>query len=195
MKTRVIQDDSRSPRPGGSSAPGPPRRAQHLAARMGRWSAAHWKTATFGWLAFVLIAFALGTQIGTENIDEATSGPGESGRVDRILDAGFTQPASETVLVQSESGLTLADPEFRATVNEALASLQASPDVENIESPLDAAHADQVSQDASSVLIDFEIRGDPDDAVEPDRPDRRRDRGRSVRPPRALRRADRLGQR
>ena len=27
--------------------------SHNLAARMGRWSAAHWKTATFGWLAFV----------------------------------------------------------------------------------------------------------------------------------------------
>ena len=36
------------------------RQSRNLAARMGRWSAAHWKTATFGWLAFVVVAFALG---------------------------------------------------------------------------------------------------------------------------------------
>ena len=133
---------------------------------MGRWSAAHWKTATFGWLAFVVIAFAIGLQLGTEKIDEATSGPGESGRVDKVLDDGFKQPAAETVLVQSESGLTVADPQFRAAIDDAVASLEASPDVENIESPLDPAFADQVSQDGSSVLIDFEIRGDPDDAAD-----------------------------
>ena len=40
--------------------------ASNLAARMGRWSAAHWKTATFGWLAFVVVAFALGGMVGTE---------------------------------------------------------------------------------------------------------------------------------
>ena len=28
----------------------------NLAERAGRWSAAHWKTAAFGWLAFVAIA-------------------------------------------------------------------------------------------------------------------------------------------
>jgi RND superfamily putative drug exporter len=131
---------------------------------MGRWSAAHWKTATFGWLAIIAIAFYFGNQIGTENIDEATSGPGESGRVDKILDAGFTRPADETVLVQSADGLTLADQEFRAAVDETLVVLAASPDVQNVESPLDPAHADQVSEDGSSVLVDFEIRGDPDDA-------------------------------
>ena len=44
----------------------------NLAARMGRWSAAHWKTATFGWLAFVLVAFGLGGMVGTRNIDQNT---------------------------------------------------------------------------------------------------------------------------
>ena len=35
---------------------------RNVAAHMGRWSAAHWKTATFGWLAFVLVAFASAAQ-------------------------------------------------------------------------------------------------------------------------------------
>ena len=60
---------------------------RNLAARMGRWSAAHWKTATFGWLALVVVAFGLGGQIGTKQIDPNAKGPGESGRMDKILDA------------------------------------------------------------------------------------------------------------
>ena len=75
----------------------------NVAARMGRWSAAHWKTATFGWLAFVLVAFALGGAVGAKSIDANAPGPGESGRMDRILDAGFEQPAGESVLVQSRT--------------------------------------------------------------------------------------------
>ena len=71
---------------------------RNLAARMGRWSATHWKTATFGWLAFVLVAFALGGAVGMNTIDPNEPGPGESGRMDRILDAGFKQPAGESVL-------------------------------------------------------------------------------------------------
>ena len=35
----------------------PNRKPRNLAARMGRWSASHWKTATFGWLALVVVAF------------------------------------------------------------------------------------------------------------------------------------------
>src|SRR5690348_3718045 len=87
----------------------PVKPSSNLAARMGRWSAAHWKTATFGWLAFVVIAFALGGMVGSNEIDPKTSGPGESGRMDRILDAGFKQPAAESVLIQSRS-LGAGDP-------------------------------------------------------------------------------------
>src|SRR5437868_1418045 len=79
------------------------RQHTNLAARMGRWSAAHWKTATFGWLALVVVAFAVGNQIGVKKIDPNTAGPGESGRMDRILNAGFKLPANESVLIQSSS--------------------------------------------------------------------------------------------
>src|SRR6187549_375287 len=54
---------------------------------MGRWSAGHWKTATFGWLALVIVAFGLGGMVGTKTPNPNTSGPGESGRMDRILHA------------------------------------------------------------------------------------------------------------
>ena len=75
----------------------------NLAERAGRWSARHWKTATFGWLAFVVVAVALGGMVGTTTIDTSKPGPGESGRMNRILDAGFEQPAGESVLIQRGS--------------------------------------------------------------------------------------------
>src|SRR5829696_1557094 len=84
---------------GGSS----PDYSHNVAARMGRWSAAHWKAATFGWLAFVVVAFGLGGAVGMKNIDPNAAGPGESGRADRILDAGFKQPAGESILVHSRA--------------------------------------------------------------------------------------------
>ena len=52
------------------------RQSRNLAARMGGWSAAHCKTATLGWLAFVVVAFALGGAVGTKTINPNTSGPG-----------------------------------------------------------------------------------------------------------------------
>ena len=60
-----------------------------IAARAGRWSAAHRKTAIFGWLAFVIIAFSLSIFSPMTTIDPTDSGVGESGRADKIIDRSF----------------------------------------------------------------------------------------------------------
>ena len=83
-------------------------------------SAQHRKTAIFGWLAFVVVAFALGIVSGTTKIETATSGVGESGRIDKLLHEEFVQPAGEGVLVQSEL-LTVKDPAFTAAVEDVIA--------------------------------------------------------------------------
>lgn len=40
----------------------------NIAARAARWSAANWKNATFGWLAFVIASAALGQAVGREGL-------------------------------------------------------------------------------------------------------------------------------
>jgi len=166
MKTRVIQDDPDEPTT--PKAPVDPaveqRRATNLAGRMGRWSAKHRKKAIFGWLAFVVVAFALGIVSGTTQIDQATSGVGESGRMDKLLHEEFEQPAGESVLIQSET-LTVKDPAFAAAVEDVVASVSKLEAVQNVRSPLDSENAGQISGGGNAALIDFEIRGDPDDAV------------------------------
>src|SRR5512145_787764 len=104
----------------GREAMTPVANTRNLAARMGRWSADHWKTATFGWLAFVAAAFVLGGMVGTTLIDTSKPGPGESGRMDAILDAGFEQPAGESVLIQSHS-LRVGTPAFDSAVEDVVA--------------------------------------------------------------------------
>src|ERR671918_323298 len=74
--------------------------SRNPAARAGRWSASHWKTATFGWIAFVVLAVVLGGAIGTKTLGDGDS-PGESGRMEKILDEGLQRPADERVLVES----------------------------------------------------------------------------------------------
>jgi hypothetical protein len=106
---------------------------------MGRWSAAHWKTATFGWLGLVIVAFAVGGQIGTKTVDPNTSGPGQSGRMDRILAAGFRHPAAESVLIQSSTA-RVGSAGFDAAVNDVLKRLAQVAAVQNVRSPLDAGH-------------------------------------------------------
>src|SRR5947207_14600697 len=88
----------------------------NFALRAGRWRAAHWKTATFGWLGFVAVAFALGGAVGTYALAQSDSLDGEAGRASSALGrAGFKQPASETVLVQSRR-LLAGDRQFNAAV-------------------------------------------------------------------------------
>jgi uncharacterized membrane protein YdfJ with MMPL/SSD domain len=139
------------------------RQHANLAARMGRWSAAHWKTATFGWLAVVVVAFAVGGQVGTKQVDATTAGPGESGRMDRILDAGFKLPADESVLIQSGS-VRAGAPAFDSAVEDVLARVSKQAAVQNVRSPLGPANAGQIAKGGHAALIEFEIRGEKKNA-------------------------------
>ena len=141
----------------------PPRKG--LAHRMGRWSAGHRKIAIFGWLGFVVVSFVLGGMLGTKAINIDTANPGESGRMWEILATEFEQPAGESVLVQSDK-LTIDDPAFAAAVQGTLSALQSQTDVINVRSPLDENGNGLIGQERHAALIQFEIRGDPDDAVD-----------------------------
>jgi uncharacterized membrane protein YdfJ with MMPL/SSD domain len=139
--------------------------SHNLAARMGRWSAGHWKTAVFGWLALVVVAFGVGGLVGTRNVDPNEPGPGESGRMDRILDDGFRQPAGESVLIQSRS-VRVGKPAFTAAIEDVVARVSKVAAVENVRSPLAPGNASQIAKDGRAVLVEFDIRGDEDKAVD-----------------------------
>jgi len=141
------------------------RATQHsnIAARMGRWSAGHWKTATFGWLALMIVAFAVGGLVGTKSADPNKAGPGESGRMDRILDAGFKLPANESVLIQSRS-LRAGTPPFDSTVKDVIARVSKVAAVQDVRSPLAPGNAGQISKGKDAALVEFEIRGDKNKA-------------------------------
>ena len=136
----------------------------NIAARAARWSAAHWKTATFGWIAFVVVAVVLGGAIGTKQLGEGDS-PGESGRMSKILDEGFDRPAEESVLVQSDT-LTTEDPEFVAAVEDIVARVSAVRSATNVRDPLEPANADYVSADGRSAIVTLDIRGPPEEAAD-----------------------------
>jgi uncharacterized membrane protein YdfJ with MMPL/SSD domain len=139
------------------------RTKSNLAARMGRWSANHWKTAVFGWLALVAAAFAVGGALGTKNVNPNTAGPGESGRMDRILDAGFKQPAGESVLIQSRF-VRVGDPTFTAAIEDVVARVSKAAAVQNVRSPLAPGNGGQIAHGKEAALVEFDIRGDRDDA-------------------------------
>jgi uncharacterized membrane protein YdfJ with MMPL/SSD domain len=139
-----------------------------LAARAGHWSARHRKTAIFGWLAFVVIAFVLGGAIGTKNIKDADQGNGSSRTADRQIDAAdFHKHADENVLVQVKGAGKATDPAFTAAVKDVTLRLRHTRYVTAVKSPLD--HSDQYSKDGRSALVTFQIPGD--DKVSQDRVD------------------------
>jgi RND superfamily putative drug exporter len=134
-----------------------------IAERVGHWSATHRKTAIFGWIAFVAIALAGGSLLGTRQLTDAEATVGEAGVAARVLSDSGLAPAEEMVLVQSES-LTVRDAAFRQAVNDVSASLRTTDDVRAVQSPLGEGGA--VSSDGHAALVQFEIAGDPDTAVD-----------------------------
>jgi len=143
----------------------PLKRSNNIAARMGRWSASHWKTAVFGWLAFVVAALFIGNVVGTKNIKEEDYNTGQSHRADQILREGFPQadPQTEIVLVQS-SKLTVNAAAFRSTIQDVVAAVDGNPAIKNLKSPLAAANGDLISDDRSTVMVTFDMKGKYDDA-------------------------------
>ena len=138
----------------------PLKQSSNIAARMGRWSANHWKTAVFGWIAFVVAALLVGQLVGTKNIDQNDANVGQSHRADRILrDAGFqSDPQTEIVLVQSTT-LRAGAPAFRAVVHDVVSAVRPFKTIENLRSPYDAGRGDLISQDGHTALVEFDMKG------------------------------------
>src|SRR5215216_6500463 len=135
--------------------------SHNLAARMARWSSKHRKRAFWGWLAFVILAFAIGNAIGPNLISDVDNFNGESHRAEVALDRAGLRPQSEVVFVQSDK-LTIKDPRFQAAVKDVTASLPKVPYVQNVKSPLAGESA--VSEDGHAALVDFDVAGDSTEA-------------------------------
>jgi len=124
--------------------------SRNFAARAGRWSAEHRKTAIVGWVVFVVLAVLVGGKIGQKDLDESAAGNGEAKRGDMIIKAaGFPEQAGEQVLVQ---GRNADDPAVTGAVHDVVARLERIKSVARIERPL-------ASQDGRSVLVSFTLRG------------------------------------
>src|SRR3954452_15719441 len=91
---------------------------KNLAARAGHWSARHRRTAIFGWLAFVVIAFVLGGAIGTKTLSDEDAGNGESQVADKAISrADFPDKADEQVLITARNDqLSVDDSSFKAGI-------------------------------------------------------------------------------
>jgi uncharacterized membrane protein YdfJ with MMPL/SSD domain len=139
--------------------------SMNLAGRAGRWSANNWKKAFFGWLAFAVLMLVLGMAAGHKQIADSETASGEAARAVRILEqAGFEEPATESVLIQSRTE-TVDSQTFQAAVAGVVQVLSGQKDVTNIENPLvKPGGGGQISADRHSVLVQFDVKGDADDA-------------------------------
>jgi uncharacterized membrane protein YdfJ with MMPL/SSD domain len=130
--------------------------SRNLAARAGRWSAQHRKTAVMGWILFVVLAVVVGGKVGQNDLDESASGNGESKRGDMVVHAaGFPEASGEQILVQGRSA---DDPAVTAAVRDVVSRLERIAGIKEIERPL-------TSKDGRSILVSFKIPG-TDEQVE-----------------------------
>jgi len=137
----------------------------NLSYRAGRFSAAHWKTATFGWVALVAAAMAAGSAVGLNKLTDSQSGSGETARAQELLrSAHFLSPATESVLIESRDGKPVAGTaRFQSAVAALVQTLSRQPELTNIRSPL-ARGSVLVSADRKAALVQFDVKGDADHA-------------------------------
>jgi RND superfamily putative drug exporter len=137
---------------------------ENLTARAARWSTTHRWSVLGGWLAFVVVAFLIGSSAGVVTMNDEDFAIGDSRSAEKVLAEEFTAGrAREMVLIQSLDG-ALGRAELRGVVDDLVARLSRAPAVAGIESPLDPANAGQLAQDGRSALLTFQIMGDPDTA-------------------------------
>ncbi|MFD9394525.1 MMPL family transporter [Streptomyces sp. NPDC060000] len=140
-------------------------RVRGIAARAGGWSARHRWAAVGIWVLFVVLAMGIGSAAGTVKLKDSDQLGGETHTAAKIVeDAGISEPASETVLVQSKDGSVKAtDAEFRAAVTAVVAAVDKTGKVTDVTSPYDTK---TISKDGRSALVQFDMRGDSDTAGE-----------------------------
>jgi RND superfamily putative drug exporter len=128
---------------------------RNIARAAGRWSARHWKTATFGWLALVIASVLVGSLLGTHSLTDSEQSNGETARAEQMLaHAGIDAPVAEAVLVQS-GRVGVHAPAFQRTLRDVHATLARQAQVR-------ALHAPVLAKDGRSALVEFQLKGTSD---------------------------------
>lgn len=137
---------------------------ENFAARAGRWSATHRKTAIAGWFAFVVLAMFAGGAVGMKHIADVDYYNGESARAERAMAAHLpAPPATESVLVHHDE-LRAGDPGFERALESVVEEIETAPAVAEVRSPL--TRDGPVTRDGHDALVQFDIEGAAEDAAE-----------------------------
>ncbi|HXW46207.1 MAG TPA: MMPL family transporter [Streptosporangiaceae bacterium] len=125
------------------------------------WSARHRKTAVFGWLGLVVLAYLVGQLLGTPSLPQ--NDVGQAGQAERTLQhLGLTSPTAEEVLIQARTpGATFAgSPVMRQAVSQVTAALSRLPgSAAGIRSPFSPGGQALVSANGRSALVTFTVPG------------------------------------
>lgn len=136
----------------------------NLAATAAGWSARHRRKAIGGWLAFVVVAFLVGSAVGQKVLTEAQEGNGQSARAMTVYDRAFPSHSGEQVLLQGTGALGGGERAMTAALDDLLARLRALPAVGDIRSPVSPGGAPLRSRDGRSLLVTFALAGDESQA-------------------------------
>ena len=143
-----------------------------FAARAGRWSAQHRKKAIWGWIAFVVIAFA--------SAAPPASRAGQPGRLRRAVRPGgeavddhFAKQDDERSSSRRPRAARRPTPPSARRSTTPSPPSRGKPGVANVQSPYEKGNEGQVSKDGRSVLVQFDLKGDttrPTSAIDPTSP-------------------------
>ncbi|MGB9111630.1 MAG: MMPL family transporter [Acidimicrobiales bacterium] len=143
----------------------PPKHGRrNLAASAGRWSARHRRVAILGWLVIVFGAYLIGSEVGQRDLTDAEMGSGQSGAATRIIDGAFPFHTQEEVLIQGKGSVHSTSPVVTAAVTDLVRRLGTLKDVGEIRSPLSSANRQLWSHDGRSVLVEFSVVGNSNQA-------------------------------
>lgn len=118
------------------------------------------KTIIAVWLLLVVVCIASGALAGTRSLTDVQSEVGQSAKADALLQReGLRDPASESILITAPSAATASA--AAADLTRGAAALR---EVASVTGP--AQSTDLVADGGRIVLVQAQLRGDPDDAAD-----------------------------
>ena len=139
-------------------------RPSNIAAAAGGWSATHRRKAILGWLAFVAVAFFVGSAVGKRYLTDVQQSNGDAKQALATYETAFPYHSGEQVLIQGRGGIRTTDPIFAAAVGDLVTRLRSLPNLSYIRSPLQRTNRTLRSGDHRSMLVTFSVAGDSSQA-------------------------------
>jgi RND superfamily putative drug exporter len=137
----------------------------NLTGRVGQWSVKHPWRAIGIWMLLIVVALGIGSAVSTQQLHDGDQAVGSSARAEKTIAKEFSRQASEEVLFHSPTSTVGGDPAYQAAIRDTVARVERTRAVDNLASPLDPQHSNQISRDGHSALVTFDVVGRADQAA------------------------------